>query len=196
MRRRRNREKESIFNANLVTALIFLIFLGLFPKYAPFSNSSYTADGSIISYLFMLYFFVANQALGIVHESGHGICHILHCPMFVGVANGTIFQVGFPFIVYWYYKKRNNDIGAYIALFFVGFSLYYTSWYISTANQGLFVPASKSFLGVDGYHDFNYILSHIGLLDSYLFISRVVKFLAFSIMLYSVYKMFLSNKDN
>ena len=180
------------WNASFVTAVIFLLFLALFPKYSPFVNTPHPID-SLIEYLFHLYFFVANQALGIVHEAGHGVCYILNCPMIIAIANGTIFQVAFPYVVYLYYKRKNNKIGSYIALFFVGFSLTYTAWYISTADEGLHVPASKSFLGVDGYHDFNYILSYFHLLSHFSFISGLVKFIAFAIMIYSVFMMFMSS---
>lgn len=186
------RDRKRGFDAGFVIAVIFLLFLALFPKYSPFLESSHH-DDSIIGFLFNLYFFVANQALGIVHEAGHGVCYILHCPRFITAANGTIFQIAFPFGVYLYYKKRQNSIASYIALFFTGFSLYYTAWYISTSNEGAIVPASKSFLGVDGYHDFKYILSHLGILSSYAFISGMVKFMAFAIMIYSVYRMFTSS---
>ena len=190
-----DKKKNRGIDASFVTAVIFLLFLALFPKYSPFLESP-QHDGSIVGFLFKLYFFIADQTLGIVHEGGHGVCYIFHCPQFITAANGTIFQIAFPLGIFLYYKKRQNSIGAYIALFFTGFSLSYTAWYISTSDEGLLVPASKSFLGVDGYHDFNYILSQLHLLDSYILIAGIVKFLAFAIMIYSVYKMFMSALAN
>ena len=59
----------------------------------------------------------------------------------------------------------SNDIGWYIGLFFTSFSLHYSAWYISTSHKGLLVSASQSLLGKDGYHDFNYILDTLGLLE-------------------------------
>jgi len=52
------------------------------------------------------------------------------------------------------------------------------------------VSASKSFLGVDGYHDFHYILSTLGLLPYESLIAAIVKFVAYVLMYYAVFKMF------
>ena len=130
--------------------------------------------------------------MGIIHEGGHGICYLLHCPKFITVLNGTIFQWGIPLLVGLYYKKRNNEVAYYIFLFILAISMDYTSWYISTANEGLYVPASKSFLGVDGYHDFNYMLSSLGLLSYCNAISIIVKIGSVVLMLYAYFMLMLN----
>ena len=173
-----------------VIFLIFLVFLVLFSKYIPYGDIQ-TGDNSTLKKIFSLYFFISNQTLGIVHEGGHGICYLLDCPKFFTALNGTIFQTLFPLGVGYYYKQQLNYIGWSIGLFFTGLSLHYTSWYISTAHEGLFIPASKSFLGQDGYHDFNYILNTIGLLNYDNGISIFVKLIAYGLMFFSVYKMFI-----
>ena len=178
------------FNAKITISFLFLIFLMLFPKYSPFIES--VDRNSITGQIFNLYFFIANQTLGIVHESGHGVCYILPCPEFLMILNGTLFQIGFPFGIYLYYRHKNNPFASYIALFFTGFSLYYTSWYISTSDIGPILPASKSFLGVDAYHDFYYILNRLGVLKYYKGISSIVKLISIGIMFFSVAKMFIT----
>lgn len=55
--------------AKRVTLGIFVLFLLLFPHYAPW-EPSYTQSDTLIQKIFTLYFFVANQTLGIVHEGG------------------------------------------------------------------------------------------------------------------------------
>ena len=190
------RKKSADGSAGLMTpsakkglSLIFVLFLLLFPHYAPW-EAAHTQDHSIVGEIFSLYFFIANQTLGIIHESGHGVCYILPCPEFIMVLNGTLFQLLFPAGIAYYYKRKNNRFAMYIALFFVGFSLHYTAWYISTAHEGLILPASKSFLGVDGYHDFNYLLGKIGLLQYESFIAGMTRFMAYAIMVISVIGMF------
>jgi hypothetical protein len=74
--------------------------------------------------------------------------------------------------------------------------LQYTAWYISTAHEGLILPAHKSFLGVDAIHDFNYMLSAMGLLAYESFIAAVTKFVAYVIMLISVIGMFFDAFPN
>jgi hypothetical protein len=176
-------------SAKKVLLLIFVAFLLLFPQYAPW-DVDHTQDNTILKQIFMLYFFIANQTLGIIHESGHGVCYILPCPEFFMVLNGTLFQLLFPAGIAYYYKKKGNRFAMYIALFFVGFSLHYTAWYISTAHEGLILPANKSFLGVDAYHDFNYLLTAMGLMQYEFLIAGLTRFIAYLIMLVAVTGMF------
>jgi len=66
----------------------------------------------------------------------------------------------------------------------------YTAWYISTAPEGAYVPAAKSFLGLDGLHDFHYILTTLGLLAYSELIAMVLKLLSLIVMLRSVFGLF------
>jgi hypothetical protein len=169
--------------------LFFLSFL-MFVKYAPYGNTHLVSD-TLGKQLFILYFFIVNQTLGIVHEVGHGVCYLLHCPEFVAAANGTVFQLLFPFLIGYYYKRKGQRFAYFIGLFFLGISLHYSAWYMSTAGQGLFLPASKSFLGVDGLHDFNFILTQLHLLEYHKILAGFFRFVAFCIMLYSLGYMFV-----
>ena len=177
--------------AKLLISLIFLVLLILFPAYSPMTGTR-GDDGTITSTIFNLYFFIIDQTLGIVHEAGHGVCYILPCPEPLMVANGTIFQLLFPSLIAYYAKRKGEIFYSFVALFFVGFSLYYTSWYISTSDRGPIVPASESFLGVDGYHDFHYLLGHLGLLSHYRGISDLFRVISYAIMIFSVVSMFLN----
>lgn len=185
----------SRIGAKRITLLIFIVFLLLFPHYAPW-EPSYAQDDSWTQKIFMLYFFIVNQTLGIVHEGGHGVCYVLGCPEFITMANGTLFQLLFPGLIAYYYYKKGNVFVAMIALFFVGFSLQYTAWYLSTAHEGLILPAHKSFLGVDAIHDFNYMLNAMGLLAYESLIAGVTRFIAYLIMLASVIGMFFASFPN
>jgi hypothetical protein len=176
--------------AKKTTFFLFLVFLILFPRLSPYVAHP-GAWHSWTEWAFGLYHFVATQTLGIVHEAGHGVCYILPCPETFMVANGTIFQIGFPMLVEWYYRKRGNRLADAVAQFFVGFSLQYTAWYISTAHEGMYVPASKSFLGVDGYHDFAYLLGAVGWVPYDGILSALVKVLAYGVMLWAVGRMYL-----
>lgn len=181
--------------AKKITLVLFVLFLLLFPHYAPW-EPGYQKGESVLQMVFTLYFFVANQTLGIVHEGGHGVCYILHCPEFITMANGTIFQLLFPGLISYYYYKKGNRFAALIALFFVGFSLQYTAWYLSTAHEGLILPAHKSFLGVDAIHDFNYMLSKMGLLTYESLIAGATRLIAYVIMLAAVIGMFFDAFSN
>ena len=178
-----------------VLLVLFILFLLLFPKYAPW-EPAYMPSDTLTLKIFTLYFFIVNQTLGIVHESGHGVCYILQCPEFITVMNGTVFQLLFPGLIAYYYHKKGSQFAAMIALFFLGFSLQYTAWYLSTAHEGLILPAHKSFLGVDAYHDFNYMLNAMGLLAYESLISGLTKFTAYVIMIIAVIGMFFDAFPN
>ncbi|MCW8821858.1 MAG: hypothetical protein OQK45_06500 [Sulfurovum sp.] len=181
--------------AKRVSLLLFVVFLLLFPHYAPW-EPSYVQGDTLTHKIFTLYFFIANQTLGIVHEGGHGVCYILHCPKFLTMANGTIFQLLFPGLIAYYYYRKGNIFAAMIAFFFLGFSLQYTAWYLSTAHEGPILPAHKSFLGVDAYHDFYYMLNAMGLLSYESLIAGLTRFVAYLIMLSSVIGMFFEAFPN
>ena len=179
------KKAEITSSAKKVVALLFFFFLLSFNNYLPYEHRGEVSN-SFWASLFNLYFFVFNQTLGIVHEGGHGVCYVLHCPEFVTALNGTVFQLLFPLGIAYYYRRKKNKIASYIALFFVGFSLLYTAWYISTSNQGAIVSAANSFLGVDGYHDFYFILSSLGVLEHYAIIATITKVISYLIMYFSV----------
>jgi len=166
-----------------------LFFFLLYLKYRPYEQPAHIVHG-LFEYIFTLYHFVINQTIGIVHEAGHGVCYLLPCPTFIMVLNGTLFQWLFPMGIAWYYKKRHNMTGYWLGLFVLGVSMDYTAWYISTAPEGAYVPAAKSFLGVDGLHDFHYILTTLGLLAYSSAISIILKILSLLLMFRSVYGLF------
>jgi hypothetical protein len=182
-------EPRTSCNTKKVIALIFIFSFVFFIKYSPYSGTQIIGD-SLGKEIFILYFFIVNQTLGIVHEGGHGVCYILPCPTFLMVINGTIFQLLFPYLVGYYYKRKNQIFPYLIGLFFLGVSLQYTAWYISTAHEGAYVSASKSFLGQEGLHDFHYILSSLHLLEYNHLISILTRIIAYLLMLYSSIKMF------
>ena len=188
-----NNQKESLL-AKKITLILIFIFLIWFIKYNPYTQRLYNIDlNSLYSLIFYAYYFVINQTLGIVHESGHGVCYILSCPQFITALNGTIFQLLFPLLIGVYYKFKGDNFLFWLGVFFLGISLQYTAWYISTANEGLYVPASKSFLGVDGYHDFNFILTSLHLLKYYKIISNITYVISYIILFVSIIGMFLES---
>ena len=180
--RNKERAKKALFGAVL---LFFLLYL----KYKPYETADHRGVVGV-EYLFYLYQFVINQTLGIVHESGHGVCYLLRCPQFITALNGTIFQWLFPLGVAYYYKRQRNTIGYFLGLFVASISFDYTAWYISTTPEGAIVPASKSFLGVDGYHDFYYIFDRCGILTYSALASSIVRTLSVVVMIRAIFGLF------
>jgi hypothetical protein len=67
---------------------------------------------------------------------------------------------------------------------------------MSTAHEGLLLPAHKSFLGVDAIHDFNYIFSTLGVLNYESLISGMTRIIAYFLMVGSVIGMFFEAFSN
>jgi hypothetical protein len=175
--------------------LLFSLFFFFYLQYKPYSGQMHTFS-SISEYIFGIYQFVINQTLGIVHEGGHGVCYILPCPRFLMVINGTLFQWLFPLGIAYYYKRKNNTMAFYAGLFILGISLDYSAWYMSTAHEGAFIPAARSFLGVDAIHDFNYIFTILGVMPYASFISGITKVISVLLMFGSLIAMFFEAFSN
>ncbi|MBN2249849.1 MAG: hypothetical protein JW682_05855 [Campylobacterales bacterium] len=169
--------------------ILLTLFFILYVNYKPYTMTPHQING-ILEFLFILYQFVINQTLGIVHEGGHGVCYILPCPKFIMVAMGTVFQWLFPLGIAYYYKKRGNQTAFLIGLFILGISMDYTAWYMSTAHEGALLPAHKSFLGVDALHDFHYIFSTLGVLAYDSLISGMTRVVAYLVMSGAVIAMY------
>ena len=176
-------------NAKKAVLVLLTLFFILYINYKPYAMTPHQIT-SMSEYIFIVYQFIINQTLGIVHEGGHGVCYILPCPKFVMVSMGTIFQWLFPLGIAYYYKKRGNQTAFLTGLFILGISMDYTAWYMSTAHEGAILPAHKSFLGVDALHDFHYLFSSLGVLAYESLISGVTRSIAYLLMIGAVIGMF------
>ena len=182
-------------SAKKAVLVLFTLFFILYTNYKPYTATPHQIT-TLSEYLFTIYQFIINQTLGIVHEGGHGVCYLLSCPKFVMVSMGTLFQWLFPLGIAYYYKKRGNRTAFLMGLFILGISMDYTAWYMSTAHEGAILPAYKSFLGVDAYHDFHYLFSSLGLLSYESLISGVTRTIAYLLMTGAVIGMFFEAFSN
>ena len=119
----------------------------------------------------------------IVHEAGHGICYILHCPQFFSTLNGTLFQLALPLIFIFYYYKRENKILTGLGVIWFAQNLVYVAWYMSHSQTPNLYP---SFLGGNGIHDFWYIFSQLGILQYDWLVSGFVRAIAV-VLLFGAY---------
>jgi hypothetical protein len=194
-KKRHEQEHLPTSSAKKAVLVFFVIFLVLYVQYKPYESTPHQIK-SATEYLFFIYQFIINQTLGIVHEGGHGVCYLLPCPKFLMVSMGTLFQWLFPLGIGYYYKKLGNQTAFLIGVFIFGISMDYTAWYMSTAHEGLLLPAHKSFLGVDAMHDFNYIFSTLGVLNYESLISGMTRIIAYFLMVGSVIGMFFEAFSN
>jgi hypothetical protein len=109
----------------------------------------------------------------IIHESGHFF--FMFFGDFIQMAGGTLMQIIFPLFIAWYFYHNGYRTGVQIFVFWLGQNLVNISVYAADANK------LKLHL-IGGRHDWLYLLSKIGLLQSadavgyFFFISAILVF--------------------
>jgi len=104
----------------------------------------------------------------LIHEAGH----IFFNPFgeFMMIAGGSLFQVIMPGIFVGYFVYQRKPYSAALVLFWVGESIVNVSVYAADA-AAMQLPLIG---GPDSVHDWNYLLTHLGLLQSTVAIGRTI----------------------
>lgn len=109
-----------------------------------------------------------------IHETGH----LLFNPLgeFMMVAGGSLFQVIFPLVFVGYFVWQRSYYSAAIVLLWVGQSILNVWVYASDAIvMQLFLTSGST--GAEGsFHDWNYLLSEIGLIGSTKSVAKIIRF--------------------
>ncbi|CAN5315036.1 hypothetical protein BH10ACI3_BH10ACI3_26400 [soil metagenome] len=109
-----------------------------------------------------------------IHETGH----LLFRPFgeFMMVAGGSLFQVIFPLVFFGYFIWQRSFYSASIVMLWVGQSILNVWVYASDAIVMQLVLTS-GFTGSEGsFHDWNYLLTATGLLDSTKGVAKLIRF--------------------
>lgn len=109
-----------------------------------------------------------------IHETGHLIFRILG--EFMGIAGGSLFQVILPAIFVGYFVYQGSLYSASIVLFWVGQSLLNVWIYAGDAVKMQLVLTSGLTGSEGGFHDWNYLLDTLGLLNSTDKVAGVIRF--------------------
>jgi hypothetical protein len=118
--------------------------------------------------------FLDNADLAI-HETGHLIFRLLG--EFMGIAGGSLFQVILPAVFVGYFIRQRSYYSAAIVLLWVGQSLLNVWVYAADAVKMQLVLTS-GFTGAEGsFHDWNYLLTATGLLDSTKTVAGIIRLL-------------------
>ena len=132
-----------------------------------------------------------------IHETGH----LLFRPFgeFLMIAGGSLFQVIFPLVFAGYFAWRRQFYSAAIVMLWVGQSVLNVWVYASDAIVMQLVLTS-GFTGSEGsFHDWNYLLTATGLLDSTKGVAKVIRFVGtFTIIIAgisAVYFSFIKNDE-
>ena len=149
----------------------------------PVSKPSLIAGG-LAGFVFMLYaalkpggFLILDYVNLPIHEAGHLIFGIFGATL--AVWGGTLLQIIFPIAFLIYFRLRGDTAGTYFATLWTGESLVYSSVYIRDAR------AMQLPLVGGGEHDWNNILSGLGLLAADGTIADVVLLTGWAILILS-----------
>lgn len=109
-----------------------------------------------------------------IHETGHLIFRLFG--EFIGIAGGSLFQVIFPLVFVGSFWWRTQYFSAAIVMLWVGQSILNVWVYASDAVVMQLVLTS-GFTGAEGsFHDWNYMLTSTGLLDSTKTVAKIIRF--------------------
>lgn len=99
-----------------------------------------------------------------IHETGHLIFRLFG--EFMGIAGGSLFQVIFPVIFVGYFFWHEKYYSAAIVLFWVGQSII-NVWVYAADAVVMKLVLTSGFTGSEGsFHDWNYMLTRLGLIGS------------------------------
>ena len=108
-----------------------------------------------------------------IHETGHLIFRLFG--EFMMVAGGSLFQVIFPAVFVGYFFWHQKYYSSAVVLFWVGQSIINVWVYASDAVVMQLVLTS-GFTGTEGsFHDWNYLLTHLGLIGSVKTVAAIIR---------------------
>ncbi|NOT46253.1 MAG: hypothetical protein HOP17_00690, partial [Acidobacteria bacterium] len=108
-----------------------------------------------------------------IHETGHLIFRLFG--EFMGIAGGSLFQVIFPAVFVGYFLWNEKYYSAAIVLFWVGQSII-NVWVYAADAVVMQLVLTSGFTGSEGsFHDWNYMLTRLGLIDSTKAIASLIR---------------------
>jgi hypothetical protein len=108
-----------------------------------------------------------------IHETGH----LLFRPLgeFMTIAGGSLFQVIFPAVFVGYFVWRLQHYSASVVLFWVGQSIL-NVWVYAADAVVMRLVLTSGFTGTEGsFHDWNYMLTHTGLIASTQTVAGIIR---------------------
>ncbi|MEO7539130.1 MAG: hypothetical protein ABIV21_03840 [Pyrinomonadaceae bacterium] len=109
-----------------------------------------------------------------IHETGHLLFRIFG--EFMGIAGGSLFQVIFPAVFVGYFIWQRSFYSAAIVLVWVGQSIL-NVWVYASDAIAMQLVLTSGFTGSEGsFHDWNYLLTATGLLNSTKTVAGIIRF--------------------
>jgi len=132
-----------------------------------------------------------------IHETGHLIFRILG--EFMGIAGGSLFQVIVPIVFVGYFVWQRSFYSAAIVLLWVGQSTL-NVWVYAADAVVMQLVLTSGFTGSEGsFHDWNYLLTTTGLINSTKTVAGIIRFFGTITIIIAgaaaVYFSFVGNDD-
>lgn len=132
-----------------------------------------------------------------IHETGHLIFRILG--EFMGIAGGSLFQVIFPAVFVGYFVWQRSFYSAAIVLLWVGQSIL-NVWVYAADAVVMQLVLTSGFTGSEGsFHDWNYLLTTTGLINSTKTVAGIIRFIGTLTIIIAgalaIYTSFLPTED-
>src|SRR5258708_7747247 len=109
-----------------------------------------------------------------IHETGHLLFRIFG--EFMMVAGGSLFQVIFPAVFVGYFFWQKSYYSAAIVLVWVGQSIL-NVWVYAADAVVMKLVLTSGFTGTEGsFHDWNYLLTATGLINSTKTVAGIIRF--------------------
>jgi hypothetical protein len=132
-----------------------------------------------------------------IHETGHLIFGLFG--EFLGVLGGSLFQLMVPAAFVWYFWWHGKFYSAAIVLFWLGQSILNVWVYAADAQVMQLVLLGGLTGSEGGFHDWNYLLDRLGLLDSTKRVAAIIRLLGtltiFSAAALAFYYSFVKKED-
>lgn len=124
-----------------------------------------------------------------IHETGHLLFRLFG--EFLMIAGGSLFQVMVPLVFFGYFVWNEKPFSAAIVLFWVGQSLTDVYVYAADAQKMQLVLTSGLTGSEGGFHDWNYLLTEVGLLNHTNLIAGLIRFVGTAIIIFAAVGSFL-----
>ncbi|MEO8648673.1 MAG: hypothetical protein ABI539_05865 [Acidobacteriota bacterium] len=119
-----------------------------------------------------------------IHETGHLLFRLLG--EFMGIAGGSLFQIIVPAVFVGYFVWQRKYYSAAIVLFWVGQSILNVFVYARDAVVMQLILTSGLTGSEGSFHDWNYLLTATGLIDSVKSVSGIIRAVGTLVIIASV----------
>ena len=159
------------FFAHMTIAIIYSVIIAVV---ATSIGQSFPPLHLLNTFLFYLIHFFP-------HEGGHVYFSFFGRTMHV--MGGTLTELLLPCLMLLWSIKKKLRVASSLALFWLGYNLYYISEYIADA-RAMRMPAVGEF--TPDMHDWHYLLEKLSMLEYDIFLSRGVGFLAYLVWVFAI----------